>query len=132
MPPATTDASLVVAAILTPAFLSFSAAQGNDLRSLFPTSGPLSPAGSVHLAPADSPCKWAICAGRWQEALEASESHPDGEKIVPRVVLEATHEQALKFAKLEDLARFAVGGDGEGAGGTQAPERPPRGERIGR
>ncbi|KAL8278094.1 hypothetical protein RQP46_009554 [Phenoliferia psychrophenolica] len=129
-------ASHTVAAILSPAFLTFSASRGNDLRSLFPTSGPLSPAGSAHLPLAESPVKWAICAGRWQEALEASVEHPEGEAIVPRVVLEATHEQALKFAKMEDLQRFAVGGSGEVKGDSDGEGEKevmkPRGERIGR
>jgi len=37
------------------------------------------------------------CAGRWQEAYEAG--------VAPLVVLEATHEAALRVTRLEDLHR---------------------------
>ena len=37
---------------------------------------------------------------RWQQAFEAG--------MAPQVYLEATHESALEFIKLEDLRRYAV------------------------
>ena len=40
---------------------------------------------------------------RWQQALEAG--------MAPQVHLEATHESALEFIKLEDLRQHAVDGD---------------------
>ena len=42
----------------------------------------------------------AMCAPRWQEALQAGRA--------PRVVLRATHEGALSFCSLGDLKRLAV------------------------
>jgi hypothetical protein len=44
--------------------------------------------------------RWCLCASRWQEALEAG--------VAPRVILEATHLQALEWVSLEDLRRHAV------------------------
>jgi uncharacterized protein (DUF2237 family) len=41
-----------------------------------------------------------LCAPRWQEASEAGK--------VPRVVLRATHKEALDYCSLADLKRFGV------------------------
>jgi len=74
----------VVCARVTEAFLSYTKAQGNDLstpRSYFPG-----------LKPGDC---WCLCAARWKEALD------DG--FAPPVVLESTHEAALKYVSLETL-----------------------------
>jgi uncharacterized protein (DUF2237 family) len=76
----------VVCARVTDAFLAFSRAHGNDLvtpRRGFPG-----------LKDGDG---WCLCAGRWQEAHEAG--------VAPPVVVEATHEAALRTARLEDLER---------------------------
>ncbi|KAM0749126.1 hypothetical protein T439DRAFT_327621 [Meredithblackwellia eburnea MCA 4105] len=131
-------ASHTVAAILTPAFLQFSASRGNDLSPLFPTTGPLSPAETTRLPLLESPTKWAICASRWQEAFEARYDVANGDAIVPRVILEATHERALDFIKLEHLQMFAVGGNGD-LGATESNGSASNGsgskitrERIGR
>ncbi len=108
-----------MAALLTPSFLDFSAAQGNDLRPLFP---------ALKTDP-ETPCLWCICASRWAEALFASRSHPLGDAIVPRVILESTHEQAERYVPRADLERFAVGGNGDGfdgPGARIAPVRPGR------
>lgn len=122
-------------ACLTPAFLTFSASRGNDLRPLFPSSGPLSPSPPSPSVPLlASPTKWAICAARWQEAFEAATDQGSewGEEIVPRVVLEATHREALRFARMEDLERFAVGGSGEvGAGSGEDSEGESESEESG-
>jgi len=81
-----------VAAEVSEEFLDFSAKQGNDLR----------PAGL------SGGCKWCLCASRWLEAFQAREQY--GDKIVPRVFLEATNEKALNKVKLEDLKKFAADG----------------------
>lgn len=103
---------------------------GNPLASLFPTSGSLAPSEPSTEHPAGNPnCTWGLCSSRWQEALEHSRDHPEGERIVPRVVLEATHQRALRDGgiKFEDLQRFAVGGSGETqthkAGSRERPGR---------
>ncbi|MEM6349911.1 MAG: DUF2237 domain-containing protein [Cyanobacteria bacterium P01_D01_bin.14] len=82
----------VVCARVTEAFLSYTKAQGNDLstpRSYFPG-----------LKPGD---RWCLCAARWKEALE------DG--FAPPVVLESTHEAALKHVSLETLQAHAWAAD---------------------
>ena len=79
----------VVCAQVTEAFLSYTKAQGNDLstpRAYFPG-----------LKPGD---RWCLCASRWKEALD------DG--MAPPVVLEATHEAALKYVALETLQANAL------------------------
>jgi uncharacterized protein len=81
----------VVCARVTREFLEFSRARGNDL------SAPVAAAGFPGLRPGD---RWCLCAGRWQEALEAG--------AAPRVVLGATHERALDFLSLDDLKRHAL------------------------
>ena len=81
--------SHTVCAVMTADFLAFTRACGNDLsrpRGVFPG-----------LAPGD---RWCLCAGRWQEALEAG--------LAPPVVLGATHERALEVVSLDDLKRHAV------------------------
>lgn len=105
-----------VAAILSPTFFLFSASQGNDLRPLFPF---LPRFTNINAAPSPFPaCLWCICASRFQQAILASQTHPLGEAIVPRVILESTHEKALQHISMEDLERFANGGAGDGGFGT--------------
>jgi len=76
---------------LTPEFLQFSSAVGNDLVTPRPEFG------FAGLKPGD---RWCLCAGRWQEAFEAN--------LAPPVYLEATHEDALNYSKLEDLKQHAL------------------------
>lgn len=76
---------------VTRAFLEFSRRQGNDL------STPRPEFGFPGLRPGD---RWCLCAGRWQEAFEAG--------AAPRIVLQATHEAALEYSRLEDLKRHAI------------------------
>jgi uncharacterized protein (DUF2237 family) len=83
--------SHTVCAVMTAEFLEFSKSHGNDL------STPLPEFGFPGLKPGD---RWCLCAPRWQEAVEA--------KQAPRVVLRATHEDALSHCSLADLKRFAV------------------------
>jgi uncharacterized protein (DUF2237 family) len=81
----------VVCAEMTAEFLAFSKSRGNDL------STPVPAFGFPGLKPGD---RWCLCAGRWQEALEAG--------MAPRVVLAATHEAALDVVTLDDLKRHAL------------------------
>jgi hypothetical protein len=81
----------VVCAELTAAFLEFSKSVGNDL------STPRPELGFPGLKPGD---RWCLCADRWQQALEAG--------AAPRVVLSATHRQALEHVDLADLKRHAL------------------------
>ncbi|GAA5979062.1 hypothetical protein JCM11641_004960 [Rhodosporidiobolus odoratus] len=109
--------SHTVAAVVGKDFLEFSKSQGNDLTPLFPSLFSSSPSPSSPSSPTP-PCVWCLCASRWLQALQASSSHPLGEKIVPRLVLEATHERALKekggVLERRVVEEWGVGGDGEG------------------
>lgn len=87
----------VVCAQMTEAFLGYTQAQGNDL------STPMPMYNFPGLKPGD---RWCLCAARWKEALD------DG--LAPPVVLEATHEAALKYVTLEELQQHAL--DAETAG----------------
>jgi uncharacterized protein (DUF2237 family) len=78
---------------VTAEFLEFSKMVGNDL------STPILEAGFPGLVPGD---RWCLCAPRWQEALDAG--------FAPKVILAATHEEALAFCDLEDLRAHAVDG----------------------
>ncbi|KAK9897708.1 hypothetical protein P389DRAFT_169729 [Cystobasidium minutum MCA 4210] len=76
-----------LAAEVTDEFLDFSAKQGNDLRG-----GISQPDGSV--AELGGGCKWCLCVTRWKEAFLNKDKF--GDKIVPRVILEATHKDTLE------------------------------------
>jgi len=80
-----------VCAVMTDAFLAFSASVGNDLGT------PRPELGFGGLTEGD---RWCLCAPRWQEALEAG--------MAPQVVLEATHIAALEFASLDELRAHAA------------------------
>lgn len=67
-------------------FLEFSKSRGNDL------STPRPEFNFPGLVEGD---KWCLVAVRWQEAFDAG--------MAPKVVLESTHESALKHVSLEDL-----------------------------
>ena len=81
----------VVACIMTDEFLKFSKLQGNDL------STPNLIYGFPGLEKND---RWCVCATRWKEAFDAG--------CAPLVVLEATHEKALDFIKLDTLIAMSV------------------------
>jgi len=91
--PASDYGNHAIAAEVTDEFLDFSARQGNDLRSI-----PGMKAG----------CKWCLCTTRWYEAFQARAREPAGDKIVPKVFLNATNEKALGKIPLEDLKAFAA------------------------
>ena len=75
---------------VTEAFLSFSKSVGNDL------STPLPQYRFPGLKPGD---RWCVCASRWLQAYEAG--------FAPPVILEATHQAALKIVPLEALMELA-------------------------
>jgi uncharacterized protein len=75
----------------TAEFLEFSRARGNDL------STPLPEMRFRGLQPGD---RWCLHVLRWIEAWEAG--------MAPQVVLEATHEDVLKFVPLKALKRHAL------------------------
>ncbi len=81
----------VVCAEMTPEFLAFTKAQGNDL------STPVPAFQFPGLKPGD---RWCLCAPRWQEALEAG--------VAPPVMLEATHAAAIEHVSLADLKNYAL------------------------
>ncbi len=82
-----------VCAIMTEAFLTYTKSKGNDL------STPIPHYQFPGLKPGD---RWCLCVNRWKEAFL------DG--VAPKVVLEATHEKALEFVRLDDLVSHAVVG----------------------
>jgi uncharacterized protein (DUF2237 family) len=83
--------SHTVCAVMTDAFLAFSASRGNDLSTPMPQFGfPGLKAGD----------RWCLCAPRWAEALAAGQA--------PHVILAATHEGALEYCSLDDLVARAL------------------------
>jgi uncharacterized protein (DUF2237 family) len=88
-----------ICAVMTDDFLTYTAAQGNDLRTPRPD---LSFPG---LDPGDH---WCVCVPRWIEARE------DGH--APPVVLAATHEAVLEDVDREVLADHAHDGTADGDG----------------
>lgn len=82
--------SHVICARMTMEFLNFSMERGNDLITARPE------ARFRGLKPGD---RWCLCALRWKEAME--------EGYAPPVVLESTHERALKFVPLQTLQAHA-------------------------
>ena len=83
--------SHTVCAVMTDAFLAYSRAQGNDLTT---------PAPEVDFPGLKAGDRWCVCAARWLEAAEAG--------VAPPVVLEATHERALRRVSLGDLSYHAL------------------------
>jgi uncharacterized protein (DUF2237 family) len=80
-----------VCAVMTEEFLGFSFTRGNDLIT------PRPELGFPGLKPGD---RWCLCAARWKEALLAH--------AAPRVVLAATHLNALGVATLDELRAHAA------------------------
>jgi uncharacterized protein (DUF2237 family) len=80
----------VICAKVTQAFLDFSVARGNDL---------VTPRPEYRFAGLKAGDRWCLCALRWREALQAD--------VAPPVVLESTHEKALKYVSLAQLREFA-------------------------
>ncbi len=76
---------------VTEEFLEFSRGRGNDLST---------PRPEFNFPGLKDGDKWCLCVLRWREALEAG--------CAPRIVLEATHEAALKHVLLEDLQNYSL------------------------
>ncbi len=76
---------------VTAEFLAFSKKRGNDLSTPAPEHG------FAGLKPGD---RWCLCVSRWKEALDAG--------AAPRVVLAATHEEALAVVPLAELKKKAL------------------------
>ena len=85
--------SHLVCVRVTPEFLAFSSARGNDLVTPQPLHR------FAGLKPGD---RWCLCARRWREALEAG--------TAPPVILEATHINALEFVTLAQLEKHRFQG----------------------
>ncbi len=81
----------VICAQVTEAFLLFSKGRGNDLMT------PLPAYDFPGLKPGD---RWCLCASRWKEAYDAG--------VAPPVVLEATHEAALRYVPIEALREHTL------------------------
>jgi hypothetical protein len=90
--------SHTVCARVTADFLAFSRSRGNDL------STPRPEYRFKGLVEGD---RWCLCAARWLEAYQAG--------MAPPVVLESTHELALRIVPLQTLLAHAWG--------QQRPER---------
>ena len=82
----------VICARMTQAFLDFSLSRGNDL---------ITPRPESRFAGLQPNNRWCLCALRWKEALAAG--------MAPPVVLEATHESALRIVDLGTLKSHAYG-----------------------
>lgn len=76
---------------VTEEFLEFSRERGNDLST---------PRPEFNFPGLKNGDKWCLCVLRWREALEAG--------CAPRIILEATHEAALKHVLLKDLQNYSL------------------------
>ena len=85
------DVAHLVCVKVTADFLEFSRERGNDL------STPRPEMRFRGLKPGD---RWCLHVLRWVEAWQAGKA--------PQVVLEATHERALKYAPLAALKQHAM------------------------
>lgn len=85
--------SHTVCAEVTDDFLAFSKASGNDLST---------PRPEYDFGGLKSGDLWCLCVTRWKEALDAGKA--------PRVVLAATHREALAVVAIEDLRAHALDG----------------------
>ena len=83
--------SHTICARMTDEFLTFSKSKGNDL---------MTPRPEFDFPGLKAGDRWCLCALRWKEAFEAG--------VAPRVVLQATHEDALKLIPLENLTAHAA------------------------
>ncbi|MCB0631980.1 MAG: DUF2237 domain-containing protein [Saprospiraceae bacterium] len=81
----------LICARMTAPFLKFSFLRGNDLTTPRPEYQ------FPGLKPGD---RWCLCALRWVEAYDAG--------FAPPVILEATHEDALRYTSLESLREYAI------------------------
>ncbi|MCB9555318.1 MAG: DUF2237 domain-containing protein [Deltaproteobacteria bacterium] len=85
----------VVCTQVTPEFLAYLRARGNDL---------ITPAPQFGFAGLKAGDRWCVCARSWKEAFDAGVAAP--------IVLAATHERALEFMTLEELKAHAIDFEG--------------------
>jgi uncharacterized protein (DUF2237 family) len=78
--------SHTVCAVITDEFLTFTKSRGNDLST---------PAPHFNFPGLKSGDRWCLCVSRWKEAYDAG--------VAPPVILEATHEGALRVAGIHEL-----------------------------
>jgi uncharacterized protein (DUF2237 family) len=78
--------SHTVCAVMTEEFLTFTKGRGNDLST---------PAPQYNFPGLKSGDRWCLCVSRWKEAYDAG--------VAPPVILEATHEGALRVAGIHEL-----------------------------
>lgn len=78
-----------VCAIVTKAFLEYSALKGNDLMT------PIPQWNFPGLKPGD---KWCLCISRWLQAEKAGKA--------PYIILEATHIKSLAYTNLKTLKKY--------------------------
>ena len=83
--------SHTVCVVTTADFLAYSKSMGNDL------STPMPDYGFPGLKPGD---RWCLHVMRWMEAYQAG--------MAPQVVLEATHEQVLRFIPMAALLEHSL------------------------
>ena len=81
----------LVCVLVTEEFLEFSVAQGNDL---------VTPRPDLRFRGLTHGDRWCLHVLRWMQAWEAGRA--------PRVVLEGTHENVLKYVPLSALKRYAL------------------------
>ena len=86
-----------VCAIMTDDFLGFSKAMGNDLST---------PVPQYRFPGLKSGDRWCLCVVRWREAYDAG--------MAPKVILQATNEQALEYVTMDQLLEFAYKEENEG------------------
>jgi uncharacterized protein (DUF2237 family) len=83
--------SHTVCAVITEEFLAFTKKRGNDLST---------PAPHFNFPGLKSGDRWCLCVSRWKEAYDAG--------VAPPVILEATHERALRVASINELRGSGV------------------------
>lgn len=79
----------VVCAVMTDAFLAFSAGRGNDLST---------PRPEWRFPGLQAGDQWCLCANRWREAHAAG--------VAPAVVMESTNRTVLDLVPLTVLSQF--------------------------
>jgi uncharacterized protein (DUF2237 family) len=76
---------------MTDEFLEFSRSRGNDL---------ITPRPEYEFPGLREGDRWCLCAGRWQEAMEAG--------CAPQVILKSSHIASLEYCRLEDLKEHST------------------------
>ena len=79
----------IVCAVMTDEFLEFTKSKGNDLSTPIP---------QWQFPGLKSGDKWCLCIRRWLEAEKAGKA--------PKIILEATHQNALEYANFELLLEY--------------------------